>query len=421
MDAEGSSDRLQAQLAQQLDRRCQQSRLRTLKSSPPESVDFSSNDFLSLASSAELRTLFYNELSHTDKLGSTGSRLLDGNSKYAEHLEKEIAGFHSCASGLLVNSGLDANIGIFSCIPQPGDTVIYDELIHASVHDGMKASRASEKIPFAHNSVSDLRRLLSRPGQDKNVFVAVESVYSMDGDLAPLAEIVKALEQSPGNAYLIVDEAHATGIYGEKGRGRVCELGLEEKVYIRLHTFGKALASSGGKQPTTLTSVLTCSAIILCPPITRQYLINYARPLIYTTFMPFPVLAMIKAVYTFMMQGRTEALAERLLALISSLYSELADMRISNETPFEIPHSCPNSPIIPLFTKQPRELAQFCQDAGFNVRAIVAPTVPSHSERVRVCLHSGNTLHEIANFVSTLRSWIRLQTEREGSVCKASL
>jgi 8-amino-7-oxononanoate synthase len=252
---EPTTSPLQAQLHLLLDRRKQQSKLRSLKASPAGSVDFSSNDFLSLSTSPILRELFLNEVKNVPRLGSTGSRLLDGNSPYAESLEREIADFHYGPAGLLVNSGYDANVGIFSCLPQPGDIVVYDELIHASVHDGMKASRASSTVLFAHNSVPDLKKVLesvilkSSAGLPLNVFVAVESVYSMDGDLAPLGEIADLIEAlfPSKNAHLIVDEAHATGLYGDKGRGRVCELGLEDRVFVRLHTFGKALACNGGK------------------------------------------------------------------------------------------------------------------------------------------------------------------------------
>lgn len=255
---EASTSPLEDQLHRLLDRRKQQSKLRSLKASPAGSVDLSSNDFLSLSSSPVLRDLFLSELKEISQLGSTGSRLLDGNSSYAENLEQEIATFHNGPAGLLVNSGFDANVGIFSCLPQPGDIIVYDALIHASVHDGIKASRAGKRVSFAHNSASDLQKVLeevvfrSSAGPSYNVFVAVESVYSMDGDLAPLNDIVECVEAlfPRKNAYIIVDEAHATGIYGEKGRGRVCELGLEERVFVRLHTFGKALACNGGKKAT---------------------------------------------------------------------------------------------------------------------------------------------------------------------------
>ena len=259
MDGENTSPSLlQQRLAAALQRRRRESKLRILRASPPGSVDFSSNDFLSLSTSPSLRELFHGELKRcTPQLGSTGSRLLDGHSNYSEALEHDIASFHGAAACLIANSGFDANVGIFSCLPQPGDVILYDGLIHASVHDGMRLSRAGSIVPFAHNSIADLRAKLQACVSDdeagrkrsKSVFIAVESVYSMEGDLAPLSEMLELINEMCLNdiAHLIVDEAHATGVYGPKGRGRVSELGLEDRIYLRLNTFGKALACNGGK------------------------------------------------------------------------------------------------------------------------------------------------------------------------------
>lgn len=398
---------LHATLSSLLARRKTESRLRDLKAFPPDSVDLSSNDFLSLSTSTSIRNAYLNKLqdqSHLFSLGSTGSRLLDGNSLYAEGLESDLSRFYQGQAGLLANSGFDANVGIFSCVPQPGDVVVYDELIHASVHDGIKLSRARKTISFNHNSTASLREVLQDclsedtglANGHRNVFVAVESVYSMEGTLAPLSEIVQLLDDlfPHQNAHLIVDEAHATGIYGSKGRGRVCEAGLQEKVLIRLHTFGKALACSG--------------AIIVSSPTIRTYLINYARPLIYTTFMPFPSLALIEMVHSAMKEGKTEARATRLFELIRYLYDSLRSLRMAEDL-VEIPAACPTSPIFALITPHPRNLAQACQDAGFVARAVVAPTVPVGTERVRVCLHAGNTFEQIDGFVGVVQRWIDLQ------------
>lgn len=255
---EASQSALQASFARLLKRRKQESKLRDLRASPPGSIDFSSNDFLSLSTSKPLRALFLQELEKaTTQLGSTGSRLLDGNSTYSEELERDIAAFHGAPSALLANSGFDANVGLFSSLPQPGDVILYDELIHASVHDGMRLSRATRRLAFAHNSVSDLGEKLADCMKDDSLlqdgqqsfFIAVESVYSMEGDLAPLTDIVDLIEKlcPNGNGHIVVDEAHATGVYGIKGKGRVCELGLEDRIFVRLHTFGKALACNGGR------------------------------------------------------------------------------------------------------------------------------------------------------------------------------
>jgi 8-amino-7-oxononanoate synthase len=174
-------------------------------------------------------------------------------------LEERLKEFFGVEAALLFNSGFDANVGFFASIPQRGDVIVYDEYIHASVHDGMRASRvdSSSLISFKHNSLLSFRLALiaaydkiHKSGEKQSIFVTVESLYSMDGTFAPLREMVEVMEEETfsggDNAYLIVDEAHSTGIYGPNGRGRVVMLGLEHKVFARLHTFGKALAASGG-------------------------------------------------------------------------------------------------------------------------------------------------------------------------------
>jgi 8-amino-7-oxononanoate synthase len=272
MDDSKPRNGLEKTLRDRLDRRFVNSTLRKLTTAPQGAVDFSSNDFLSLSTSPALRSAFIDELTKSPNftLGSGGSRLLDGNSRYAVALEEEIATFHNASTGLLFNSGFDANAGVFACVPQSGDIIVHDELIHASVHDGMKMSRAAKKIPFPHNCTKQLKKILESLVEEdvmigkgpKNVFIAVESVYSMDGDIAPLQEIADLIDKvlPYGNGHIIIDEAHGTGVIGPKGRGLVCELGLEDKVFARLHTFGKALASSGGEY---LVALFCISRLIL--------------------------------------------------------------------------------------------------------------------------------------------------------------
>lgn len=221
-------------------------------------VDFHTNDYLSLATSQDLRSRFLQKLQTAPSvLGSGGSRLLvNGEGHHA--LEARLAAFFGSPKALLFNSGFDANVGFFSCVPQSGDVIVYDEYIHASVHDGFRSSRARDStFPFAHNSLNAFGELLlqllkERPGLlsgEQSLFLAVESLYSMDGTVAPLVQMVEMLETlfPKGNGYLVVDEAHATGVYGPQGKGIVALLGLERRVLARLHTFGKALAGSGGK------------------------------------------------------------------------------------------------------------------------------------------------------------------------------
>ncbi|KAF9739455.1 hypothetical protein PMIN06_001060 [Paraphaeosphaeria minitans] len=396
-----------------LEKRRQTSTLRSLTTARTR-VDFSSNDFLSLATNPALKAALLEELQASEwPLGSGGSRLLDGNSTYAEKLERDICAFHNAEAGLLFNSGFDANAGFFACVPQKGDVVVYDELIHASVHDGMRLSRAEKTVPFAHNRVEDLRRVLdalkseSPLGQgvvagDRHVFVAVEAVYSMDGDVAPLQAIVDTVDEvlGPEAGYIVIDEAHATGVLGKEGRGLVGELGLEKRVFARLHTFGKALGCNG--------------AIILGSNFLRHYLINYARPLIYTTFMSYTSLAAIRTSYAFLSQGKTTPLASILQSLIYTLFTRLKAV----ESPafrslLRLPQARPESPIFSIQLAEPKRLAKYLQDRGMMVRAVVPPTVPEGTSRVRVCLHAGNTEAEIDGLVAAMEQWSEQVVEEQ--------
>lgn len=246
-----------------LSRREAKSARRRLTILPQTAVDFSSNDFLSLSTAPAYRNRYLEHVNNTPEFfpfASGGSRLLDGNSAYAEELERFVADFHEAPAALLFNSGYDANIGILSSIPQPGDLILYDELIHASSHEGMRLSRAGRREMFLHSCPVSLREVLTAQiEQDskvkdgsRNAFVVVESIYSMDGDVAPIKEFLDVVDEllPLGNGYFIVDEAHATGVCGPKGAGVVQALGVQDRIFIRVHTFGKALASHGGEYPT---------------------------------------------------------------------------------------------------------------------------------------------------------------------------
>ena len=221
-------------------------------------VDFISNDMLSLGASGQLRAEFMEELNRHPYLspGSGGTRLVDGNYGYIEMVEQELAQFHGAETGIIVGAGFNANLAIFTAIPRPGDAIVFDELVHASAHDGMAQSQAVHRVSFRHNDAESLQEVLlsvcdSQPliKQGKRcILIAVESTYSFDGDVCPLRELLEiAKETCPlGNVQFIVDEAHSTGVIGPMGSGLVNELGLEKEIAVRLHTFGKALASTGG-------------------------------------------------------------------------------------------------------------------------------------------------------------------------------
>lgn len=220
--------------------------------------DFSSNDTLSLGSSGVLRAEFLKELSRHPQanFASGGARSLpDGRYAYIEQVEQEIADFHKAECGILVGSGFEANVAIFTSLPQAGDVILYDEMIHASVHDGMQKSRATDRVSFRHNNVEAFRETLlstlNRPQikEKKNtVIVAVESIYSMEGDICPLKELVEVVKETLENVCFFVDEAHSTGVMGPNGSGLVNALGLEREIAVRLHTCGKAMAANGGNQ-----------------------------------------------------------------------------------------------------------------------------------------------------------------------------
>lgn len=342
-------------------------------------VDFCSNDYLGYARSDALQQMIGEEEARQAhrKIGSTGSRLISGNSEYYEGLEKHIAKFHRAETGLIFNSGFDANIGLFSCVPQRNDIILYDQLVHASIRDGIRLSHA-RAFSFKHNSISDLkRRIASQDAEHKaltgNVFVAVESVYSMDGNFSPLKDLAELCSRH--GAGLIVDEAHATGVFGGKGEGRVAELGLENDVFARLHTFGKALGSHG--------------AIVLGSQTLRSYLVNFARPFIYTTALPFHSLAAIRCAYE-LLAGSDTATVQ--LRRNISFFKRRVGAEIQKRM---IPSDSAIQCVIMPGNEQVRAAAREIQDAGFDVRPIMHPTVPAGSERLRFCLHAFNTEDEI--------------------------
>ncbi len=347
-------------------------------------IDFSSNDYLGLAQSAEAKEIIadYFLENKAYKLSATGSRLISGNSAFAENLEKQLAEFHQAEAGLIFNSGYDANLGLFACIAQKGDTIICDENIHACIIDGARLSFA-QRFTFKHNHLESLENKLKN--SQGNIFIAVESVYSMDGDRAPLKEISALAKKY--NANIIVDEAHATGIIGEKGEGLVQHLGLQNHIFARVVTFGKALGCHG--------------AIVLGSNKLKNYLINFARSFIYTTALPLHSLVTIQIMYAQMAKQKD---IERLKNNISHFKSQFLNKN------FELieSDSVIQCLIIP-GNEECKNTALYLQQNGFDVRAILSPTVATTKERLRICLHAFNTNSEILELCNTLN--LRLQSQ----------
>jgi len=343
-------------------------------------VDFCSNDYLGFARSPVFAGLIEEEISAAGFIsnGSTGSRLLSGNSAYATDLENQIAEVHKSEAGLLFNSGYDANLGLFSSIPQRGDTIITDELIHASIIDGARLSHAN-RYTFLHNDLDSLEEKLKHA--KGNIFVAVESVYSMDGDTPPLEKIIALTDKY--SAHLIVDEAHAIGLYGT---GIVNNLDLQERVFARIVTFGKALGCHG--------------AIILGSSQLKQYLVNFARSFIYTTAPAFHQLAAIKMGYQMLAGAGIEA--EHLKKNIILFKQEINVSRTFTLIKSDSAIQC----ILLNSNEHAADAALALQTAGLDVRPILSPTVKAGSERIRICLHSFNTFDEITLLTDTLNKFI---------------
>lgn len=374
-------------LSKRLDVRKEQGLFRKL-SHENALVDFSSNDYLGFARSEDLLLETQKQLSvlgspRAGLLGSTGSRLLTGNSLYAEELEKFIADHHRAEAGLIFNSGYAANTGLLSSVAQKGDVILYDELSHASIYDGVRLSKA-ESFPFKHNDLLHLEERLkffrsANPGQE--IFVVVESVYSMDGDFAPLIEIVSLCEDHKAN--LIVDEAHATGIFGKRGEGKVSELGLEEKVFARVHTFGKALGCHG--------------AIVLGSQKLREFLINFSRPFIYTTALPLHALAVIRSAYNLL-----NISADNILKFNKLIHSFIHKIEFERVKGFLHSYS-PIQSLIVAGNEEVKKVASLVQKDGYDVRPILSPTVPKGKERIRICLHAFNTEKEIDGLLASVK------------------
>ncbi|MDP4198765.1 MAG: 8-amino-7-oxononanoate synthase [Bacteroidota bacterium] len=366
---------LEDRLARELERLREQSRLRSLSS--PRGIDFTSNDYLGLARNGELRALVIEYLKDGAPLSSSGSRLLRGNHPAHEALETQCATFFGTEAALYFNSGYDANLALLTTLPTRHDTIMLDSLVHASIKEGAHASLAAKRV-FDHNSLDSLRSI--RIEAAGNVYVVIESIYSMDGDEAPLREIADFCSER--EYILIVDEAHATGVFGRHGRGLIDELGIRSGVAISMHTMGKALAAAG--------------AIVACSQTVKDYLVNKARPLIYTTALP-PAVA-FQAMTSVDLMDHMDHERRRLFQNISIVRDGLTSLRRWYVVEGR-------SPIIAVVIGAEHEAlraAEHIRSAGLDIRAIRPPTVPENSSRLRIAIHADHSQTELDRLVNTL-------------------
>jgi 8-amino-7-oxononanoate synthase len=341
--------------------------------------DFASNDYLGLANSTELKMAIADALSRGVPIGSGGSRLLRGNHEEHEMLELEAARFFRSESVLFFGSGYAANSALLSTLPQRGDLIVYDELIHASSHEGIRLARASA-CAAKHNdcqSFAEALRAYRIQGGTGRPWIVVESLYSMDGDKAPLGELLSLAEEYEG--FLIIDEAHATGVFGEQGRGLAEGLGGREYV-ITVRTCGKALGCEG--------------ALVCASPIVKSFLTNLGRGFIFSTA-PSPLMASAVRGALRVLEaddGRQQRL-HRLYSFAAQCLEPLGAKSHSSQ-------------ILPLVIGDAAETMRLSAKlllAGFDVRGIRPPTVPDGTSRLRISITLNVDEAVIASLASAMK------------------
>lgn len=377
--------RIEQKLKDKLRQRETDGSLRSLSVPRAGMIDFCSNDYLGLSRSEALHLEIqqkYEQLRLTSN-GATGSRLISGNSLYYNELEIWLATIFQSEKCLVFNSGYAANTAILSAIPQRGDTILYDEYIHASLKEGARLSFAS-RFAFRHNDLEDLEKKLQKATGD--VFVVAESVYSMDGDFALLEDTILLCEKYGAN--LIWDEAHSTGVWGAGGSGIACASGLHERIFAQVYTFGKGPGVHG--------------ACIAGSQTLIDYLINFGRPFIYTTALPLHSLVSIWQSFVFQKNNPNlqTTLHQRIGYFLSVLdkFPELRQRFIASQSPIQALKIGGNA--------HTRHIANQLQTSGFDVRPILSPTVKAGEERLRICLHTYNTGEEMERLLFELRNLV---------------
>ncbi|KAJ2932071.1 hypothetical protein H1R20_g5025, partial [Candolleomyces eurysporus] len=374
--------------------------------------DLFSNDYLSIGQLPHIRQQFLDTLSQTPKLlGSTGSRAICGST--ADHIELEdyLAKQFQVEKAMIFNGGYICNLTFFGYAPQAGDVVLYDEFVHASIHDGLRISRAKDHtFSFAHNSLSDfesklkqiLRDYPSISGGLSTLFIVIESVYSMEGDFSPMEEIIALVEKyvPSRSAHIVVDEAHSIGLYGPGGKGLIREWGLEKRVHSAILPLTKGVNFTG--------------CVLTTTPTIYQYLSNYGRSWLFTTSLPHVDLAGIKFCLEVIQTQEADQLRKDVANLshffvktfLESTYDIPKEvLSILNHESKDLHGRGLVSPVFPIYTPQPIALQHYLNKLGYNARGLAYPGVPKGTERIRVVIHGRNTEAQIRQFVKSLRAW----------------
>jgi 8-amino-7-oxononanoate synthase len=373
MNSRGIAERM----ARELDSLREQSQFRTLEI--PAGVNFCSNDYVGLAADPRLKQAVLDSVSRVASVGSTGSRLLSGNSSEWENAETAFAEFAGTEASLYFGSGYAANVGLLSSLLKPGDIVFSDSLNHASLIDGMRLSGAT-KVIYPHCDLRALEGALrAHAGVAGLKLIVTESVFSTEGDVAPIDALLRLAKEF--GAELVVDEAHATGVCGPQGRGIVAEHSCQGEILAIIHTCGKALAGAGA---------FMCGGNIL-----KSYLINRARTFIFSTAMPPYMAGQIQAAVALALEsdaGRAH------LRDISDLLRQMLATRGFN-------CGASTTHIVPMMlgsNELALRVASDLQRSGFAVRAIRPPTVPVGTARIRLSLTSRITREEIRSLVTAI-------------------
>ena len=375
-------------LSDKLAQRTKNSALRKL-SEQKNLIDFSSNDYLGFAKSETIfdKTHQYLIENNIKINGATGSRLLSGNHNLYTITEDFIANFHQSETALTFNSGYDANIGFFSSVPQRNDIIFYDELCHASIRDGITMSNA-KSYKFEHNDLEDLEQLILKfinHNSQFTIYIVTESVFSMDGDSPDLEKLAQL--STKYNCNLVTDEAHALGVFGNIGQGLIQELQLQDQIFARIMTFGKGLGCHG-------------SAILGSQEL-KDYLVNFARSFIYTTALsPHSVATILIAYQELEKQSETIQRLKNNIQFFNQQKTLLGLKQI-----FVRNKSAIQSAIIP-GNEKVKNISKQLQKKGFDVKAILSPTVPEGQERLRFCLHSYNSEQEIYDVLQLLSTFV---------------
>jgi 8-amino-7-oxononanoate synthase len=342
-------------------------------------IDFASNDYLALAHAPRMRQAVVTAIEAGTPIGAGGSRLLRGNCDEHERLEAQAAKFFQTETALFFGSGYVANFAVITTLPQRGDLIVFDSLVHASIHEGVRAGRANFR-ESKHNDLSSIESVIRTwrtEGGTGRVWIVVESLYSMDGDFAPLDELMALATRH--DAFLIVDEAHATGVYGEQGRGLTAPYHDRDNLVV-VHTCGKALGVAG--------------ALVTAPRVLHEFMINRCRPFIFATA-PSPLTAVAVSEALAILQDEPER-RQQLADLVAFTRREIEVRQLWRPSGSQI------VPYIVGDNQRAMSLASALQARGFDVRGIRPPTVPEGTARLRISLSLNVTQDDVRAMLDAL-------------------